>query len=155
MKKVRSGIVAITMVALLGGCAHGGPNQTGGTLLGAAIGGLVGSQIGSGTGQLVATGLGITLGAMLGGDIGRAYDERDAATHAHVLETVPTGQTRAWTNPDSGKRYEVTPTHTRHSARTGKYCREFILKDATVAGRNQQVYGTACRRPDGTWEMQQ
>jgi hypothetical protein len=36
----------------------------------------------------------------------------------------------------------------------GDYCREYH-RDATVGGRQQQVYGTACLQPDGSWEIVQ
>jgi surface antigen len=34
----------------------------------------------------------------------------------------------------------------------GRYCREYQTV-ATVGGRRQQAYGTACRQPDGSWQM--
>lgn len=33
-----------------------------------------------------------------------------------------------------------------------RYCREYTA-DADVNGRAQQVYGTACMQPDGTWQI--
>lgn len=33
-----------------------------------------------------------------------------------------------------------------------EYCREYT-KDAIIGGKHQQVYGTACLRPDGDWEI--
>lgn len=35
---------------------------------------------------------------------------------------------------------------------TDEYCREYYT-DAGVSGRTQQVYGTACLQPDGSWEI--
>ncbi len=120
---------------------------------GAAAGGLLGSQIGGGTGNLIAIGAGVAIGGLLGQQIGREFDNNDVRTTGHVLETQPTGSRNQWNNPDTGATYAVTPTRTFQPVPNGKYCREFILEDATVAGSNQQVYGTACRQPDGTWEM--
>ena len=34
----------------------------------------------------------------------------------------------------------------------GRYCREFI-QEIRVGNQVQQGYGTACRQPDGSWEM--
>lgn len=34
----------------------------------------------------------------------------------------------------------------------GRYCREFQQK-VTVGGKTENAYGTACRQPDGTWEI--
>ena len=70
MKKLL--IVAVSAIALSGCLAT---NQQGGTLIGAATGGLLGSQVGSGTGKLVATGLGVLAGAMTGNVIGQHIDQ--------------------------------------------------------------------------------
>ena len=69
MKKLL--IVAVSAIALSGCLAT---NQQGGTLIGAATGGLLGSQVGSGTGKLVATGLGVLAGAMVGQAVGQHMD---------------------------------------------------------------------------------
>ena len=70
MKKLL--IVAVSAI-VLSGCIT--TNQQGGTLIGAATGGLLGSQIGSGTGKLVATGLGVLAGAMTGQAVGQHMDK--------------------------------------------------------------------------------
>lgn len=31
-------------------------------------------------------------------------------------------------------------------------CREYT-KDVTIAGRTETIYGTACRQPDGSWDI--
>jgi len=35
---------------------------------------------------------------------------------------------------------------------SGRYCREF-LQEVSIGGRKEQAYGTACRQPDGSWEV--
>jgi hypothetical protein len=35
---------------------------------------------------------------------------------------------------------------------TGRYCREF-LQTVEIGGRAEQAYGTACRQPDGSWQV--
>lgn len=35
---------------------------------------------------------------------------------------------------------------------SGRYCREF-QQEVTVGGKTEQAYGTACRQPDGSWEV--
>jgi surface antigen len=45
----------------------------------------------------------------------------------------------------------VTPSVT-WQADDGRYCREFT-GTATVGGEPRQVYGRACRQPDGAWEI--
>ena len=145
---------ALAATVVLTGCQTTGPNQTLGTIGGGALGGYVGSTIGSGDGRLIATAIGVSVGMLLGGEIGRQYDQRDVATTGQILETKQTGTTHEWNNPDTGRTYAMTPTRTFQPVANGKYCREFIIQDATVAGRpGEQVYGTACRQPDGTWEM--
>ena len=69
MKKLL--VVAVSAI-VLSGCITS--NQQGGTLVGAAAGGLLGSQLGSGTGKLVATGLGVLAGAMAGQAVGQHMD---------------------------------------------------------------------------------
>lgn len=37
-------------------------------------------------------------------------------------------------------------------AKAEEYCREYT-KTVTVGGKREQAYGTACYRPDGSWEV--
>jgi surface antigen len=66
------------------------------------------------------------------------------------LERVPSGQPIMWDNPDNGGRYTFTPTRTYEDE--GTYCREYTTK-IKVGGRTQTGYGTACRQPDGQWQI--
>src|SRR5579871_2708320 len=81
MKKLLIKISAFAVAAsLLTACQNEtgmGDKQTGGTLVGAAAGGLVGSQFGGGSGKLVATGVGVLLGGLLGNAIGKSMDDED------------------------------------------------------------------------------
>lgn len=155
MKALKILVVAGTIVSL-GACIQGkGDKEIGGTLLGAAAGGLIGSQIGSGTGQLVAVGAGVLLGGLLGSEIGRSLDKADQAyaaqTYQTTLEQAPVGQTNTWVNPDSGNQGSYTPVKT-YQADDGRYCREF-QQTVTVGGQTESAYGTACRQPDGSWQI--
>jgi len=123
-----------------------------GGLLGAAGGGLAGSQIGDGRGQLAAVAAGTVLGFLLGSNIGRSMDETDAACVTRALEHAEDGQDIVWDNSARDVRYEVTPTRT-YQRGDGRYCREYT-SSAIVNGREQTVYGSACRQPDGSWELQ-
>jgi surface antigen len=122
-----------------------------GTLLGAATGGLLGSQIGDGTGQMAAVGAGVFLGAILGGSIGRQMDQVDQSCVGQVLEYAPDNQAVAWQNPNTDAYYTTTATNT-YEQTGGRYCREYQTT-STVGGRVQNMYGTACRQPDGAWEI--
>jgi surface antigen len=135
------------------------PQETGGgeilgTLVGAALGGLVGSQIGSGTGNKVAIGAGVLAGGFLGNRVGESLDCQDQQYHydttQSALETKPVGQSATWVNPDTGHSGEVMPTKT-YTAADGSPCRNFT-QTIYVDGNYEQIEGTACRQPDGTWK---
>jgi surface antigen len=66
-----------------------------------------------------------------------------------TLETVRTGVSSSWRNPDTGNEYTVIPTNTYETA-SGP-CREYTI-NAVIDGRTQKVRGTACRQSDGTWQ---
>ena len=116
---------------------------------------MIGSQIGGGSGQLVAVGAGVLLGGLLGSEVGRSLDKADQAyaaqTYNQTLENAPVGQTNTWVNPDSGNEGSYTPVKT-YQADSGQYCREF-QQTVTVGGETESAYGTACRQPDGTWQI--
>ena len=144
------------MALSLAACAESsGPKQQVGTLLGAAAGAVAGAQVGRGKGQLAATAVGTLLGALAGSEIGKSLDRADMAylrqTQQKALETVPTGSSTSWVNPDSGNSGQITPRRTYQNA-SGTYCREF-QQTVTVGGDTESAYGTACRQPDGTWKI--
>lgn len=123
------------------------------TLLGAVAGGLAGSTIGDGRGQAAATLGGVLVGAAIGNSLSGAYSygAADYGCVAQTFERAPTGQPIVWDNPDLSARYVLTPTRT-YEAEPGRYCREYT-SEALVGNQPQQVYGTACRQPDGSWEI--
>lgn len=122
-----------------------------GTVLGAVIGGVAGSQIGKGDGRKAATIAGTLIGVLVGKSIGRSMDQADQYCTGQTLEYAKDGQAVQWRNPDTQAEYRVTPTHT-YESRDGRYCREYI-NEATIGGQQQQTYGTACRQPDGSWQI--
>ncbi len=126
-------------------------NQDMGTLAGGVAGGLLGSQFGGGTGQLVAIGAGTLAGAYIGNKLGQNMDETDKLKMTQTLETHTVGQPAYWTNNKTGASYTVTPTQ-NVTVQGNRYCREYRTT-AMVAGKKQQVYGTACRQPDGSWKI--
>jgi len=145
----------LASVIVLPACQGQGPKQSGGTLLGAAAGGLIGSKFGSGKGKLFGTAIGVLAGAWMGGEIGKSLDAADRAamqrSTQHAMEKSKTGSRTKWNNPDSGNRGSITPTKTYQTA-SGQYCREY-QQTVTVGGRTQEAYGRACRQPDGTWRI--
>jgi surface antigen len=157
--KIKALLAAMVIAALTAACAQNGQygtKQTIGALGGAALGGWAGSSIGGGKGQLAATAAGALIGALVGSEIGRSMDEVDRmkAERAYTqATTAPVGDTITWNNPESGNYGSVTPTKEGTKQSTGEYCREF-QQTVVIGGREEQAYGVACRRPDGSWEVQ-
>jgi surface antigen len=153
-KRTYQGTLTVVILAgcLLMGCESTGPKTAIGGLGGAAAGGLLGAALGG-------DGTGIAAGAILGGLLGGAIGDRlDAADQARAnraatqaLETIPSGQSVTWHNPDSGNSGAVTPIRTYQTA-SGQYCREY-QQTIIIGGERHQSYGTACRQPDGSWKI--
>ena len=143
-------VLAVCLALALAGCSTAPTKQDQGMLIGAIAGGILGHQVGGGSGQVLATMVGTVAGAAIGGSIGRTMDDYDRMNTAAALENVRTGVPSAWVNPDTGYEYVVTPTNTYDSG-TGP-CREYTM-DATIGGKTEQVYGTACRQADGSWQI--
>lgn len=143
-------IFSTLMAVILSACSTAPSKQDQGVIIGAIAGGLLGSQVGGGSGRVLATVVGTVAGAAIGGSIGQSMDETDRLKTAMALENVRTGVSSTWVNPDTDYRYSVTPTSTYESD-TGP-CREYTM-DATIGGNTEQIYGTACRQADGSWQV--
>lgn len=150
--------LSVAMAALLlTGCM--GTNQEMGTVLGAGLGGLGGYVVGNtiGGNDVLLTAGGVLLGAWIGNQVGAGMDQADrnaaAIAQQQAFESAPDGQATQWRNPNTGHSGQVIPTST-YQRTDGRYCREFT-HNVVVAGERQQAYGTACRAPDGTWQIVQ
>jgi len=150
MKKHTKTLMAVCAAMALFGCSTAPTKQDQGMIIGAIAGGILGHQVGGGSGQVLATMVGTIAGAAIGGSIGRTMDDYDRMNASAALENVRTGVPSAWVNPDTGYEYVMTPTNTYDSG-TGP-CREYTL-DATIGGKTEQIYGTACRQADGSWRV--
>ena len=126
-------------------------SQLVGGALGAIVGGLLGSKVGKGSGKLAATAAGTLLGALAGASIAQSMDTADNECISKALDAAPDHKEIAWRNPDADAQYKVTPVRS-YENRAGRYCREYIT-EAVIGGRTEKVYGTACRQPDGAWEL--
>jgi surface antigen len=130
-------------------------SQVLGAILGGIGGGVIGSRIGGGRGKIVATLAGSIIGLLAGGEIGKQLDERQrlilASTTNRTLETSRSGTEVPWRDPDSGVHGTVTPKPAYKSAQ-GRYCREYT-QTVVIGGEDKRAYGTACRQPDGSWEV--
>jgi surface antigen len=130
-----------------------------GSALGAGFGGYgggwLGSQVGSGAGQTVATIAGVSMGALFGSAIGRKLAEGDlnliGQATQQTLETSPSGSATAWRNPDTGRAGSVVagPAYQQED----RPCRPFE-QTLTIDGQLERAKGVACRRSDGTWDVQ-
>jgi len=140
-------VLALASSLSLYGCASMDRGDQG-EIIGGVVGGVLGSQIGDGSGQTAAIIIGTMAGSMIGRQIGDNMDQTDRLNTAVALRDARTGQQTTWVNPDNGTRYTVTPTRTFEER--GGPCREFRV-DAELGGRPDQINGTACLQPDGSW----
>ena len=135
--KVMTTLVGISLIA---SCAT--PSGTG-TAVGAGTGGIIGAAAG-GTGGAIA---GAAIGGLLGYGVGRSVEIENERRMQYALEADRRVQ---WSNPDTGYYYSVEPRQMHYER--GRPCREFrMLTD--IEGRPREVFGTACRRYDGSWEV--
>ena len=155
----RRALGAVAIVLLLAGCAtmqqdiENNPKAVLGSLLGAGAGAGIAALAGGNPAVIIGSAL---AGGLLGGYIGNRLDSRDKAMAAEAAQRAfdsnPTGQPSVWNNPDSGHSGSITPTKTYQLA-TGQYCRMYT-QTINIGNEPQQTYGTACRQPDGTWQVQ-
>ena len=151
----KSVAVAALLALVVAGCtARSGQKEQVGTLLGAASGAAIGSRIGGGSGTILAIAAGTLLGALAGNEVGRSLDRSDRLAMASAerkAARAPIGETVKWRNPKSGNHGRVTATREGRSNK-GRYCREF-QQVVVIGGKEEKAYGTACRQPDGSWEI--
>jgi surface antigen len=154
---VTSFLISALVASSLTGCTNeaGQINKQSLVGVGGAIaGGAIGSNVGKGSGRTAAIIGGAILGGLLGSEIGKSLDRADYAymdkTKNYALETNKVGMTSSWRNPDSGASGTFTPTRTYQSG--GQYCREFN-QTISVGGKTERAFGTACRMPDGSWQI--
>jgi surface antigen len=151
---LRSISLAIALGSLCA-CQAPGEKEAVGTLAGAAGGGVVGAQFGTGWGQAGGAAIGGIAGGLSGNAIGRYFDAYDARKANRAFERasrVPVGEVVYWNNTRTGNWGCYKPLREGHSSMQGLYCREYETT-AVIQGRRQRVYGTACRQPNGTWEL--
>ena len=124
------------------GCGDGPLSTSAGNLIGSAVGGaaggLLGNQFGHGSGKGVTTGVGVVGGALAGGYVGRSMEGCGNPPQRATAQ----GQYRATRRP------AAAPARAGGEART---CR-FVLTQAVIDGREQQIDGVACLEADGTWK---
>jgi surface antigen len=124
------------------------------TALGVAAGGTAGALIGAasshGHTRWGTTAGGAILGMLLGGSIGSAVDASNRSCTATAVAYGPIGTPVAWADPRANVQYQVVPT--RQYNANGQVCRDYQA-NAAINGQWQQVHGTACLQPDGSWQI--
>lgn len=122
-----------------------------GAIGGAAGGALIGQAIGRDT---QATLIGAAVGTMLGYIVGNEMDKYDRKELNHAYEYGRSGQATSWQNPDNGNAYRVTPQPAYTTAQSPQApCRRAEIL-ATIDGKTEKTYSTACRNSQGQWELQ-
>ena len=133
--KITNKFYGILILALMvSGCAtNRGPNENSGMIIGGLLGGALGNQVGDGHGRTVATVIGTIIGATIGGNVGRSMDDSDRMKVSHTLETVRTGVSTQWVNPDTNNSYQVKPLNTFQ--KNNSPCREYQIEADVEIGR--------------------
>jgi surface antigen len=119
--------------------------------MGAAGGAIIGQAIGRNT---EATLIGAAVGSLLGYIVGNEMDKYDRQQLNSAYEYGPSGQSTTWQNPDNGNSYQVVPqpAYTQPS-HPDTPCRQAEIL-ATIDGKTQKTYTTACRNSSGQWILQ-
>lgn len=133
----------IVGASLIAGAGCATKRETG-AATGAVAGGALGAAVGGETGLII----GALAGGFLGYGVGRAMEEEDRRRIAYALEADRAMQ---WRNTQTGYEYEIEPIGPRDHG--GRRCKEFRLHAEDSRGRPEEVYGTACRQRDGSWEL--
>lgn len=128
-----------------------GQNTGGSTAVGAIAGGMLGSALFHGNGQWAGILGTAVVGGIVGNKIGQDMDRRDRMNMQSAIVHTPVGKEATWKNADTDRTYVVRPVK-NYRSKNNNYCREFQTR-ILVAGKWQQGYGRACRRPDGTWKI--
>ena len=132
-----------------------GPKEQIGAITGMIVGGAIANDMAEGSkNEGLATVLGAFIGGVMGQSIGSQLDELDRqmaqSAYNEALEYNRSDVSTDWVNPDSGNSGSFTPTRTY--TMSGRYCREYT-QEIIIGGQKQTGYGTACRQPDGSWEI--
>ncbi len=135
-----------------GGMENMNTSETVGTIGGAVAGALLGSRFGGGAGKVATIGVGTVLGALAGREVSRAITGNDSRRASDAEERAIANNTPiTWNNPETGVRGSVQPQRTYQNS-YGQTCREYT-HTIYVDGHAETAKGTACRQPDGSWQL--
>lgn len=124
---------------------------------------MIGNQFGHGGGRTAATIGGVILGGIAGNAIARdscRNDRADAYYYNRVyydgFENPEYGHSYRWRNPYNGHYGYMEPVRDYDEGYRYGYgdseCREF-RQTIYIDGHPTRAYGTACRNPDGSWQI--
>jgi len=98
----------------------------------------------------------VLVAELVGSDLARMLDPVDRRRLQEVvqqtLENGVSGQVAGWHNPFSRNAGTVAASRAYRNA-AGRWCRG-VEQSITVARETRRGRGTACRRPDGFWDIQ-
>ncbi|MBF0138439.1 MAG: hypothetical protein HQL65_19585 [Magnetococcales bacterium] len=140
-------LLAMILVLPLPGCANRAQTGAG---VGAMTGALAGSLLGPTKNKEAYALFGALIGGALGYAVGNEMDKEDLRQLNYSLDHTPSQQTTRWVNPDTGKEFAVTPSPARSVGE--RICRQAEIA-SVIEGRRETVVTTACRLPDGRWEI--
>lgn len=145
-------IALLLLPVLLAACGPSNKQGTG-TIVGAVAGGAAGAAIGGSKNRIPGVAIGAVVGGIIGNQIGKSMDEEDRrmaeAAEYQALERGQPGEPTPWDNPQTRHRGQVVPG--KYYQQNGQYCRSYT-HTIYVGGEPQTARGTACRKPDGTWQ---
>lgn len=154
MKKILMNVLIFLLGTGLVACSSNTQNEN--TVLGAAsgavAGGLAGSAIGAGTGNAVAIGVGAVTGAIVGGVVGHSMDHSDNTRAYRIMDYNPTNKQETWQNKKTHSSYTVKPTSNMLTINGNPNCRKFTTMGVIDGKASEEMSGTACRQPNGTWK---
>ncbi len=152
-KKLICYICLFVSVMSLVGCGEN-PNEVGGTLIGAAAGGLLGSRFGGGSGKVAAGLAGAAIGGFVGNRVGQYMDRQDKINYRSAVVNTPVGQEARWTNRRTDTTYTVTPVkqYREHTAHHDRICRRYRTT-VMVKGKETEAYGHVCKDKYDEWKI--
>jgi surface antigen len=140
-----SAIAALAGALAVAGCAGAGPNERGGTVIGAGGGAVVGGLAGGWQGAAI----GAVAGGVVGNLIGRDMDERQRAQAEDAAYRAARENRRAEWGNRSGVYGYAEPAGDYYN-RGGTVCHDYV-QYMTKNGRTYQDRTTICRDQSGGW----
>lgn len=144
--------LVVTASSMLAGCTtnpYAGriSNDTTGTVGGAGAGAIPGAAIGEND---AAGGIsGAAVGGLVGNRIGASLDEETRQRYWNAQNrALEYGSSEEWHDDNHGDRGRITAGRPYFQGQ--RMCRPYE-STVWITGHGEQLTGTACRNPDGTW----